>query len=163
MILCLLSCSVVSYSLRPHGLQPTRFLCPWDCPGKNTGVGCHFLLQGIFLIQRSNPHFLHWQADSLPLSHPVFHIFPCHLNIASKNVILPFQEFSWIIQCSVQSHPALCDPMDCSMPGFPVHHQLPELAQTHFHQVSDSIQPSHPLLSPSPSAFNLSQHQCLFQ
>ena len=48
-------------------------------------------------------------------------------------------------------------------PGFPVYHQLPELAQTHVHQVSDAIQPSHPLLSPSPSAFKLSQHQGLFQ
>ena len=56
-----------------------------------------------------------------------------------------------------------CDPMDCSMPGFPVHHQLPELTQTHVHQVSDAIQPSHPLLSPSPPAFSLSQHQGLFQ
>ena len=53
--------------------------------------------------------------------------------------------------------------MDCSMPGFPVHHQLPELAQTHVHQVGVAIQPSHPLLSPSPPAFNLSQHQGLFQ
>ena len=59
--------------------------------------------------------------------------------------------------------PTLCDPMDCSMPGFPVHHQLPELAQTHMHQVSDAIQPSHPLLSPSLPTFNLSQHQVLFQ
>ena len=57
----------------------------------------------------------------------------------------------------------LCDPMDCSMPGFPFHHQLPEFAQTHVHWVSDAIQPSHPLSSPSPSAFNLSQHQGLFQ
>ena len=48
----------------------------------------------------------------------------------------------------------LCDPMDCSMPGFPVHHQLPELAQTHAYRVGDGIQPSHPLLSPSPPAFN---------
>ena len=55
--------------------------------------------------------------------------------------------------------PALCNPMDCSMPGFPVHHQLPELTQTHVHQVGDAIQPSHPLLSPSPPALNLSQHQ----
>ena len=46
--------SFVSDSLRPHGLQPTRFLCPWDPPGKNTGVGCHFLLQGIFLTQGQN-------------------------------------------------------------------------------------------------------------
>ena len=57
----------------------------------------------------------------------------------------------------------LCDPMDYSIPGFPVHHQLPELAQTHAHWVGDAIQPSHPLLSPSPPALNLSQHQGLFQ
>ena len=56
----------------------------------------------------------------------------------------------------------LCDPMDCSMPGFPVHHQLAELTQTHVHQIGDAIQPSHPLSSPSP-AFNLSQHQGPFQ
>ena len=63
---------VVSDSLRSHGLQPTRFLCPWDLPGKNTKVGCHSLLQGIFLTQGSNPsllHFLPWQVDSLLLSH----------------------------------------------------------------------------------------------
>ena len=59
-----------------------------------------------------------------------------------------------------QSCPPLCNPMDCSMPGFPVHHQLLELVQTHLHQVSDVIQSSHPLSSPS-SAFNLSQHQGL--
>ena len=58
-----------------------------------------------------------------------------------------------------QSCSTLCDPMDCSMLGFPVHHQLLELAQTHVHRVGDAIQPSHPLLSPSPPAFNLSQHQ----
>ena len=52
-----------------------------------------------------------------------------------------------------------CDPMDCSTPGLPVHHQLPEFIQTHVHWVSDAIQPSHPLSSPSPPAFNLSQHQ----
>ena len=57
----------------------------------------------------------------------------------------------------------LCDPIDCSMPEFPVHHQLPELTQTHVHQASDAIQLSHPLSSSSPLAFNLSQHQGLFQ
>ena len=62
-----------------------------------------------------------------------------------------------------QSCPTLCDPMDCSTPGLPVHHQLPEFTQTHVHWVGDAIQPSHPLLSPSPPAFNLSQHQGLFQ
>ena len=57
----------------------------------------------------------------------------------------------------------LCDPMDCSMPGFPVHHQLLEPTETHVHNVSDAIQPSHPQSSPSPPALNLSQHQGLFQ
>ena len=61
-----------------------------------------------------------------------------------------------------QSCPTLCDPMDYSVPGFPVHHQLLELAQTYMHRVGDAIQASHPLSSPSP-AFNLSQHQGLFQ
>ena len=62
-----------------------------------------------------------------------------------------------------QSCPTLCDPMNRSMPGLPVHHQLPEFTQTHVHRVSDAIQPSHPLLSLSPPTFNLSQHQDLFQ
>ena len=62
-----------------------------------------------------------------------------------------------------QSCLTLWDPMDYSTPGFPVHHQLPEVAQTHVHQVSDAIQQFHPLLSPSPPAPNLSQHQDLFQ
>ena len=56
----------------------------------------------------------------------------------------------------------LCNPMDCSPPGLPVHHQLPEFTQTHIHRVGDATQPSHPLSSPSPPAFNLSQHQGLF-
>ena len=55
--------------LRPHGLKPDRLLCPWDFPGKITGVGCRFFLQEIFLTQGSNQHLLHWQADSLLLSH----------------------------------------------------------------------------------------------
>ena len=62
-----------------------------------------------------------------------------------------------------QSCPTLCDPRDCSTPGLPVHHQLLELLKTHVHWVSDAIQPSHPLSSPSAPAFNLSQHQGLFQ
>ena len=57
----------------------------------------------------------------------------------------------------------LCDPMNHSTPGLPVHHQLPESTQTHVHQVSDAIQPSHPLSSPSPPALNLSQHQGIFK
>ena len=62
-----------------------------------------------------------------------------------------------------QLYPILCDLMDCSTQRFPVHHQLPELAQTHVHWVSDVIQPFYPLSSPSPPAFSLSQHQSLFQ
>ena len=62
-----------------------------------------------------------------------------------------------------QSCLTLCDPMNRSTPGLPVHHQLPELTQTHVHWVGDAIQPSHPLSSPSPPGFNLSQHQGLFQ
>ena len=62
-----------------------------------------------------------------------------------------------------QSCPTLCDPMDCSTPGFPVYHQLLELTHTHVHQVGDAIQLSHPLPSPSPPTFNLSQHQGLFK
>ena len=60
-----------------------------------------------------------------------------------------------------QSCPTLCDPMNCSTPGLPVHHQLQEFTQTHVHRVSDAIQPSHPLPSPSPLAPNLSHHQNL--
>ena len=62
-----------------------------------------------------------------------------------------------------QSCPTLCHPMNCSMPGLSVHHQLPEFTQTHDHQVGDAIQSSHPLSSPSPPAPNPSQHQSLFQ
>ena len=62
----------------------------------------------------------------------------------------------------VQSCLTFCNPMDCSTPGFPVHHQLSELAQTHVHRVGNVIQPSHPLSFPSPPVFNISQHQDLF-
>ena len=68
-----------------------------------------------------------------------------------------------LVSSVAQSCLTLCDPMDCSTPGFPVCHHLPELAQIHVLQVSDAIQPSHPLSSPSPPAFNLSQHQGFFQ
>ena len=73
-------------------------------------------------------------------------------------------QFSSVQFISVaQSCPTLCDPMNRSTPGLPVHHQLPEFTQTHVHRVSNAIQPSHPLSSPSPPAPNPSQHQSLFQ
>ena len=70
--------------------------------------------------------------------------------------------FWWFFRSVAQSCPTLCDPMNRSVPGLPVHHQLLEFSQTHVHWVSDDIQPSHPLSSPSP-AFDLSQHQGLFK
>ena len=80
-------------------------------------------------------------------------------------MFIPKRDDDFLLFCSplpsvqfTQSCPTLCGPMDCSMPGFPVHHQYPELAQTHVHWAGDAIQPSRPLSSPSPSAFNLSQH-----
>ena len=74
-------------------------------------------------------------------------------------------QYTFMIQFSsvAQSCPTLCDPMNRSTPGLPVHYQLPEFTQTHVHPVSDAIQPSHPLSSPSPPAPNPSQHQSLFQ
>ena len=74
------------------------------------------------------------------------------LKLRRKLSVFHHDKFSSV----TQSCPALCNPMDCSMPGFSVHHQLLELTQTHVHQVSNAIQPSHPLSSPSPLAFNLS-------
>jgi len=75
-----------------------------------------------------------------------------------------YPQFSSVQFCSVaQSCPTLCDPMNRSTPGLPVHHQLPEFTQTHVYRVGDAIQPSHPLSSPFPPAPNPSQHQSLFQ
>ena len=79
-------------------------------------------------------------------------------NLATKQ-----QQRVYDFSSVAQSCLTLCNLMDCSMLGFPVHHQLLELAQTHVHRVGDAIQPSHPLSVPSPLAFNLSQHQGLFQ
>ena len=83
---------------------------------------------------------------------------PLYLKQLALPTDLPFLQ----LNSATQSCPTPCDSMDCSMPGLPVHHQLPDLAQTHVHLVRDAIQPSHSLLSPSPS-FNLSQHQGLFK
>ena len=99
--------SVMSNSLRLYGLQPTRLLCPWDSPGKNTGVGYHALLQGIFPTQGLSPcllRLLHWQVGSSPLVPPGKpHNMPAA--VAAK---------------SLQSCPTLYDPIDGSPPGSPV-------------------------------------------
>ena len=94
--------------------------------------------------------------------YPTYHaiIFSCVLAWGCLRVLsLEVLQFSSVTQLC----PILCDPMDCNTPGFPVHHQLPELAQTQVHQVDDAIQPSHSLFSHSPPTFNLSQHQSLFK
>jgi len=155
------SCSVMSDSSRPHGLQPTRLLCPSDFPGKSTGVDCYCLLhfQAGFLLFL----FLLWFPwlrfpklcwDSISL-YCVFH---------RKEWMKQSKQFNFSsVQLVSQSRATFCDPMDCSRPVLPVHHQLTELAQIHVHWVSDVIQPSHPLSSPSPPALNLFQHQGLFK
>ena len=115
------------------------FPSPGDCPDPEIEYGFPAL-----------------QANSLP-SEPLSFIHCTIINLSSPSSIL----FSSVQFSSVQfSHSVVSgslQPMDCSTPDFPVHHRLLELAQTHVHRVGDAIQPSHPLLSPSPPAFNLSQ------
>ena len=87
-----------------------------------------------------------------------------HCTLGTISLLLRASIYILIQFSSVaESYPTLCNPMDYSAPGFPVLHYFLEFAQTHVHWVGDAIQPSHPLLSPSPPAFNLSQHQGLFQ
>ena len=112
---------------------------------KNTGVGSLSLLQGIFLTQKSNQGFLYYRQILYHLSYQGSPIFINQFRLVTQSCL------------------TLCDPTDCSTPGFPVHRQLPQLAQTYVHWVGDAIQPSPPLSSPSPPAFNLFQHQGLFQ
>ena len=119
--------------------SPTRVICSWYFPGKNTEVGSHFLLQGIF-------SYIYWLQLSL-----MYWNEPCVVLDILKSIC-----------CSLtQSCLTLCDPMDLSMSGFPVLHHLLELAQTHVHWVSDTIQESCPLSFPFLSAFGLFQHQVL--
>ena len=140
---CFLTCKV---KVKVAQLCPTFCNSSWNSPGQNARVDSCSLLQGIFPSQGSNPGLLHCRQILYQLSHQgmVPKLQCCFSSVA-------------------QSCPALCDPMDCSMPGFPVPSQTPEATQTHVHWVGDAIQPSHPLLSPSPPAPNPSQHQGLFQ
>ena len=107
-----------------------------------------------FSYQRWNPYPCSGSTQKLP--------FNC------EKIVRGFSQLKatpTVVQFSsvAQLCPTLCNPMDCSTPGLPVHHQLLEFIQTHVHWVGDAIQPSHPLSSPSSPAFNLSQHQGLFQ
>ena len=95
---------------------------------------------------------------SLFTGHTLFH--SCFfLHVEARGIFLQVIQFSSVTQSCL----TLCNPMDCSMPGFPIHQQLPVLTQTHVYRGGDAIQPSHPLSSPSPPSFNHSQHQGLFQ
>ena len=177
----------MSNSVRPHRRQPTRLPRPWDSPGKNAGVGCHFLLQGMKVKSLSRvqlfetPRTAAYQAPP-PVGfsrqeywngcHALLQrIFPTQgsnpLSLMSPES--PADGFFTTSATSVQfssvaqSCPTLCDPMNRSKPGLPVHQHLPEFTQTHAHRVSDAIQPSHPRSSPSPPSLNPAQHQSLFQ
>ena len=107
----------------------------------------------------------HHSLKASILHHPGFFMVQLsHLYIWLLESRLPGEVFCSVQFSSVtQSCPTLCNPMNCSMPGLPVHHQLPEPTQTHVHWVGNAIQPSHPLSSPSPPALHLSQHQGLFK
>ena len=130
-------------------------------------------LTQLFIIWESLFLFHFWRIILLNVLFLAFIFFPLN----TFEYIIPLLAF-WLVRYAekypdilisvqfssvAQSGPTLCDPIDCSTPGLPVHHQLPEFTQTHAHWVGDAIQPSHPLLSPSPPAFNLSQHQALLQ
>ena len=148
-------------------------LCQWNFPGKNTGVGCYFLLQGIFLTQGIESRCI-THSSILACRNPWtvepgrLHLWGCKepdmtewLNWCFYLILENCLSYSFaVVQSSVMSDSLWS--MDCSMLGFPVLHHLPEFAQTHVQQVNDAIQPSCLLSSPSPPAFNLSQHQGLF-
>ena len=108
-----------------------------------------------YVFKKSWPLVFTWRL--IFMFWPAFLLPPCTWREGAKLVCTV--QFSSV----TQSCPTLCHPMDCSMPGLPVHHQLLEFTQTHVCWVGDAIQPSHLLLSPSPPTFNLSQHQDLFQ
>ena len=132
----------------PNGEQyaPTRSL---SLDSGSSSSQSFYLRPLLTLGLQCCPSATHYPRQSLKI--PIY--FSC-----SKSVFL----LLWICCLVAQSCLTLCDPMDCSTPGFPLLCHLLELAQTHVHQVGEAIKPAHPLSSPSPPAFNLSQHQGLF-
>ena len=113
------------------------------------------------IVSQNSPVFREIEHGWMHLAGPGYSELITHS--PGSDLVSPLPGGSDQIRSVTKSCPTLCYPMNRSMPGLPVHHQLPELTETHVHQVSDAIQPSHPLLSPSPPAPNPSQHQSLFQ
>ena len=163
----------------PHSVARSLPPLPRPRPRKPR-LHCLSLWRGLFWTLRL--HRVGFMTDSISIGLVTF-CFPLLLPFFWINYFYSFLAFHFILSAEVltisfvglyfsnsvqfssvtQSCPTLCDPMNRSTPGLPVHHQLPEFTQTHIHQVSDAIQPSHPLSSPSPPAPNRSQHQNLFQ
>ena len=136
-----MSCQVTSALHNHFGTEAYLSVCLHD--QLHSGEGLWRILPWLFrLSPRDNTHHCYSHFIDQP-------------NLASISSV----QFISVAQLCL----TLCDPMNCSTPGLPVHHQLPEFTQTHVFRVSDAIQPSHPLSSPSPPAPNPSQHQSLFQ
>ena len=131
---CCSVASVVSDSVGPQRRQPTRLPCPWHSPGKNTGVGCHFLLQCMKVKSESEvaqlcPTLRNPMDCSAPGSsvHGIFQSRVLEWGTIAFSLFLLSVQFSSVPQSCL----TLCDPMNHSTPGLPVHHQLPEFTQTH--------------------------------
>ena len=121
------------------------------------------LCSAFFIVQLSYPYMTTGKTIALTRWTFVGKVISLLFNMLSRFVITFLPRSSVPFSSVAQLCPTLCDPMNCSTPGLPVHHQLPEFTQTHVHRVGDAIQPSHPLSFPSPPALNLSQHQGLFK
>ena len=153
----------MSDSLRPHEPQHTRPPCLSPTPRVYPNP-CPLSQWWHPTISSSVVSF-----SSLPQSFPASGSFPMSQFFASGDQSIGVSASASVLQMNIQfssvsqSCLTLCDSMNCSTPGLPVHHQLPESTQTHVHWVGDPIQPSHPLSSPSPPAQNHSQHQGLFK
>ena len=117
----------------------------------------HFILPVFFLIRQGCHKYEAISHCNFNLHFPMTNKLSTLLCLST--ICIPSVQFSSV----TQSHPTLCSLMDYSMPSLPVHHKLPEFIQTHVHWIGDAIQPPHPLSSPSPPTFNLSQHQGLFK
>ena len=147
-------------NLSPHDSQVPLPLCAKAF--SSSQKSCAFLRSTLISFPQSFHLFSFLRTNLLMIkSHFCTHAME-YKNVGYRMQRCPVHSICYY--CSVtKSCLTLCDPMDYSMPGCPVHHQLPEFTQTHVYWVGDAIQPSHPLSSPSPSVFNLSQHQDLFQ